>query len=207
MSSIAEETSKTTAAACSRQTCEGCEIQGKLLCIHTTRDLVDFVVLAVGPIIPFLAGMIIGRFWIGLAVWFGLAVLFFGYVEALILCRHCPHYAEEGFLLRCHANAGLPKIPKFDPRPVSKIEKGVWLAYGAALCLWYVPFFVASQQWLLLGLTTWASFAAAWTVQRTQCTRCYNLSCPVNRVPEAVQEVFFENYPEFAKAWGRVQDR
>lgn len=195
-------TIKTSAAACSRQTCEGCEIQGKLMCVHTPRDLMDFWVLFMSYAIPFFAGMIIGKFWLGLAAWFGLAALFFGYVEALVLCRHCPHYAEEGFTLKCHANWGLPKIPGFAPRPLSKVEQVVWLVYVAVLFLWYVPFFVASQQWFLLGLTTWATFAASWTLQRTKCTRCYNLSCPVNRVPQEVRRIFFKNYPEFAEAWG-----
>lgn len=192
---------KSTAAACSRRTCKGCEIEGKLLCIHTSKDLVDFLVLFVSYAIPFLAGMIVGRFWTGLAVWFALAVVFFGYVEALVLCRHCPHYAEEGFLLKCHANSGLPKLPRFDPRPLNKTEKVIWLAYVAVFILWYIPFFVVSQQWLLLGLTTWALIAGGWTLQRTKCTRCYNLSCPVNRVPEDVRLVFFEHYLEFAQAW------
>jgi hypothetical protein len=80
-----EESGKTTAAACSRRTCGGCEIQGKLLCIHTLKDLIDFYVLFTGWVVPFLAGMIIGGFWIGLAVWTGLAAVFFGYVEALVL--------------------------------------------------------------------------------------------------------------------------
>jgi len=200
---VIKERRKTTAAACSRQTCEGCEIQGKLLCLHTTKDLLDFAVLAIGVAIPFFAGMIIGQFWVALALWLGLAVLFFGYVEALVLCRHCPHYAEDGFLLKCHANSGRPKIPPFDPRPMNRIEKAIWLAYVAVLLLWYVPFFIASGQWLLLGLTTWALIAGCWMVQRTKCTRCYHLSCPVNRVPEEVRQGFFENYPEFARAWGR----
>jgi hypothetical protein len=197
-----ENTIKTSAAACSRQTCEGCEIQGKLMCVHTPRDLMDFWVIFMSYAIPFFAGMIIGKFWLGLAAWFGLAALFFGYVEALVLCRHCPHYAEEGFTLKCHANWGLPKLPGFDPRPLSKIEQVGWLVYVAVLFLWYVPFFVVSQQWFLLGLTTWATFAASWTLQRTKCTRCYNLSCPINRVPQDVRRVFFKNYPEFAEAWG-----
>ena len=192
---------KTTPVTCSSQTCDGCDIQGKLLCNHTPRDLMDFWVLFMTFAIPFLIGMILGRFWWGLAIWFGLAVIFFGYVEALVLCRHCPHYAESGFLLRCHANWGLPKIPKFNPRPSNKIEKTVWLIYVAVLMLWYVPFFIVSQQWLLLGLTTWALFASGWTLQRTKCSRCYNLSCPVNRVPEETREKFFEHYPIFAQAW------
>jgi hypothetical protein len=194
---------KTTAAACSRQTCAGCAIEGELLCIHTPADLADFLFPAVGVFIPFFAGMILGGFWVGLAVWFGLAVLFFGYVEALVLCRHCPHYAEPGFLLKCHANSGLPKIPKFAPRPLRRWEQGVWLVYVAVLFLYYIPFFVISAQWLLLLLTSWATLAAVWTIWRTQCNRCYNLSCPVNHVPEEVQQAFFENYPAFARAWGR----
>jgi hypothetical protein len=43
---------------------------------------------------------------------------------------------------------------------------------------------------------------AGWTLQRTQCNRCYNLSCPINRVPDSVKAAFFENYPEFSAAWG-----
>ena len=64
-----------------------------------------------------------------------------------------------------------------------------------------IPFFVAGQQWLLLGLTSWAVFAAGWSLQRNPCTRCYNLSCPVNPVPQVIREVFFQNYPKFAEAW------
>lgn len=194
---------KTTAAACSRQTCEGCEIRGKLLCIHTRRDLLDFAVLVAVWAIPFVAGMVIGQFWVGLAVWLGLAALFFVYVEALVLCRHCPHYAEDGVLLKCHANWGFPKIPRFDPRPLNRAERVIWFTYGAVLFLFYVPFFAISQQWLLLALTTWALIAACWTVQRTQCTRCYHLSCPVNRVPEDVRKEFFKNYPDFATEGGQ----
>jgi hypothetical protein len=31
---------KSTPAACSRPDCEGCDIQGELLCIHTPKDLI-----------------------------------------------------------------------------------------------------------------------------------------------------------------------
>jgi len=190
-----------TAKACARQTCEGCEIKGKLLCVHTRQDLANFWVIFMGFAIPFFAGMILGKHWAGLIIWIGLAILFFGYVEAFFLCRHCPHYAEDGFLLRCHANWGLPKIPKFNPKPLNKIEQISWLVYITILFLWYIPFFIRGQQWLLLGLTTWAVFAAGYTLQHNQCRRCYNLSCPLNRVSEDVRKIFFQNYPEFAEAW------
>lgn len=190
-----------TAAACVSETCVGCEIEGKLLCVHTPKDLVDFGVLSISWLIPFIAGMIIGAFWIALGIWILLAAVFFVYLEALILCRHCPHYAEKGFTLKCHANWGLPKFPKFNPHPAKNVEKIVWLLYVAILFLFYIPFFILSQQWLLLGITSWALLSWAWTVLRTMCTRCYNLSCPVNRVPDDVKEGFFRHYPEFAKAW------
>ena len=202
---MGENSHKTTAAACSRQTCAGCEIQGKLLCVHTPKDLIDFYVLFIGWIIPFLAGMIIGGFWIGLAVWAGLAALFFGYVEALVLCRHCPHYAEKGLLLRCHANWGLPKIPGFSPRPLNFWEKLIWLFFLAVFFLYYIPFFIISQQWLLLVLTSAGLFTAVWTLLRTKCNRCYNLSCPFNRVPDDVKRAFFRNYPAYGDAWGQKE--
>ena len=192
---------KTSAAECIRVTCDGCEIQKDLLCVHTEADLVDFVVLFIGWLIPMLAGMIIGGYWVGLVIWAGLAAAFFGYIEALILCRHCPHYGEEGFTLRCHANWGLPKIPKIDRRPLNRTERIVWLVCVGVLFLYPIPFFIASAQWLLLAVLVWATLTWAWTVQRTQCTRCFNLSCPVNRVPEDVRRVFFKHYPGFARAW------
>ena len=124
-----EISKKSTAAACSQFECDGCEIQGKLLCVHKPADLIDFFVLFMGWAIPFFSGMIIGKFWTGILVWFVLAILFFGYIEALLLCRHCPHYAEKGFWLRCHANWGLPKIPKMNPRPMNSFEKVGYLAF------------------------------------------------------------------------------
>jgi len=195
-----------TAAACSRKTCSGCPIEGKLLCLHTPRDVLDFAVLAIGFFIPFIAGMAIGGFWIALALWFGLAVIFFGYVEALVLCRHCPHYAEEGFLLRCHANYGFPKIPRFSPRPLNRVEKIVFLGYVSVLLFYYVPFFLLSKQWLLLIIGSWALVAWFWTLLRTQCTRCYHIFCPLNRVPEDVRREFFNNYPAFSEVGKKEEE-
>ena len=38
---MGQDSDKITAAGCSRQDCTGCEIQGKLLCIHTPKDPED----------------------------------------------------------------------------------------------------------------------------------------------------------------------
>lgn len=196
------EIEKETAKACVKLKCDGCEIEGKLLCVHTELDLLDFAVLFITWLIPFIAGMVIGGVWIGLAIWVGLAVIFFGFLEAYVLCRHCPHYAEDGFTLKCHANWRLPKFPKINKKPLNSVEKAVWLVYVAVLFLYPIPFFIVGRLWLLLILVIWGGIVWVWTVQRTQCNRCFCLSCPANRVPEDVKKVFFKNYPEYAKAWG-----
>ncbi len=188
---------KETAKACVRIECDGCEIEGKLLCVHTRLDLLDFAIPFMGWLIPFMAGMIIGRFWIGLGAWLMLAAVFFLYVEEVLLCRHCPHYAEDGPFLRCHANWGLPKIPKRSVEPMSHVERIIWVGCIIVLFLYYVPFFVIARQWLLLLITSWAAFSWGWVVLRTQCSRCFNLSCPANRVPEDVRRIFFKNYPAY----------
>jgi hypothetical protein len=199
------DTGTGTAAACSSKSCVGCPLEGRLLCRHTFGDLLDFGVLAVGFLIPFVAGMVIGGYWLALGLWLLLAAVFFGYVEALVLCRHCPHYAEEGFFLRCHANYGLPKIPGYSPRPLTRGEEILFFVYVGALGLYYVPFFVLSQQWLLLLIASWALVTWAWTLLRTQCTRCYHVFCPLNRVPEELRQEFFDHYPAFGEARRRFQ--
>jgi hypothetical protein len=68
-----------TAAACSQSECEECEIQGKLLCVHKPKDLIDFYVLFMGWTIPFFSGMIIGKFWVGIMVWFVLVILLYSF--------------------------------------------------------------------------------------------------------------------------------
>ena len=35
-------------------------------------------------------------------------------------CSHCPYWAEEGNVLHCHANYGVFKIWKFNPKPMSR---------------------------------------------------------------------------------------
>jgi len=172
------------------------------MCVHTPKDLFKFWLLFIFYAIPFITGMILGQHWWGLGFWFGLAVIFFGYVEALILCRHCPHYAEDGFLLKCHANAGLPKFPTFNPKPLNRIGKAVWLVYTAVLVFGFLPFFFLGEQWLIFTITLAAAIFFIVVLQLTKCNRCYNLSCPINRVPEDVRTQFFMNYPIFAEAWG-----
>jgi hypothetical protein len=92
-----------------------------------------------------------------------------------------------------------------NPQPMNSFEKVAWLLYVAVLFLYYIPFFVISEQWLLLTITSSALIVTGWTMQRTQCNRCFNLSCPINRVPNDVKDSFFRHYPQFRKAWDKVE--
>lgn len=174
----------------------GCELDGKLICLHTKKDLLDFYVIVINIFIPFFAGMIAGGHWYGLLSWGFLAVIFFGYLEALILCRHCPHYKEEGNTLRCHANWGLPKIPAYDPRPMNHTEQIVWLFSAAVIMFYWVPFFIIAKQWTFLSWGLTSSTVSTYQMLRTKCNRCYMASCPINRVPEETRQIFYKYYPD-----------
>ncbi len=192
---------KKAASECKNSTCDGCKIEGKLMCTHTKKDLLGFFLGGVWFFIFFITGMIIGKFYLWLIIWIGLAASFFIYFEALVLCRHCPHYAEPGKTLTCHANWGLPKIPKYDPKPLATWEKVFWIVYVAILFLWFVPFFIISSQWLILTLTSLSVIIGFSLLITKRCTRCYQISCPLNRTPPAVRKTFFENFPTFGKSY------
>lgn len=189
-----------TVAVLSRESCVGCPLEGKLLCRHLPRGLLDFGLLAVGFLVPFVAGMIIGGHWLALGVWLLLAAVFFGYVEALVLCRHCPQYAEERFVLRCGADHGLASVSGFSPGPLTRGEEIVFLSYVGVLGLYYAPFLLMSQQWLLLFVASLALATWCWMLVRTRCTRCCHIFCPVNRVPEELREELFDHCPTLARA-------
>lgn len=165
------------------------------MCIHTKQDLLDFFMIAGNIFVPFFAGMILGKHWYGLLSWFVLAVFFFGYFEALILCRHCPHYNEEGKTLRCHANWGCPKIPEYDPRPMNRTEQIVWLISAAVIMFYWAPFFIIAKQWIFLGWGITSSIVSVYLLLRTSCNKCYMLSCPLNNVPEETRQIFYKYYP------------
>ena len=153
-----------TVVACSRQSCDDCEIQGDRICVATPSDPSTSASCSSTGWSPSWSAdrrRVLDR----PGRLSGSATLFFGYVETFVLCRHCPAYAEEGPTLRCHANWGLPKFPRFDPRPLNRLEGATFLGYGAVLFLYHIPFFVLSHQWLLLIWCTLATGLAIWVVQ------------------------------------------
>jgi hypothetical protein len=168
------------------------------MCVHSKKDLLNFAVLIMNIFVPFCAGMVAGKHYYGILFWIILDLIFFVYVEAFILCRHCPQYKEEGKTLRCHANWGLPKIPSYDPRPMNRIEQVVWLFYVSLIVFYWIPFFILAKQWIFLGWASVSSIVSIYQLSETKCTRCSMISCPINRVPDNVKQTICKYYPEHA---------
>lgn len=194
---------ETALVTCSRETCKGCDVEGVMSCEHTPGDMASMMIPAAGFFVPFLAGMTRGGHRAALRVWLGLVAVFFGYAEEKMLCSHCPHYAREGFLIRCYSHWGFPRIPPFNPKPIRPFEKWIWFTWVSAILFFHVPFFAVKRQWTSLVVTSCAAILACMVVYHTHCDRCPNISCLANHVPDDVIRAFLENNAVLAEPRNR----
>lgn len=181
--------------------CQGCSIEGRLMCHFDSKDMVSFLMSA----LPFAATAIIGVIQAGygwhLSLWLAYSLFFFFVWEARILCSHCPMWAEESRVLHCHANNGVIKIWPYRPGPMSKLEQ-VQFIVGALLWLGFpFIFMLLGQEYLLalIGLTAVAS--GVFAVRKTACSRCINFSCPMNAVPKQIVDAYLDRNPDMRAAW------
>jgi hypothetical protein len=172
---------------CPKASCSSCDLDGRLNCHQGAGDIADFMIPAAMYFIPFIGGMVVMKQWEALIVWGALAAVFFSYFQQKLVCCRCPHYAGRGFFLSCHAAFGLPKIPKYNPRPLGRAGWLFLMAWLAILFLYPFPFLVLARQWLLLAITGGALFSWVWFVGRRLCVRCVNVFCPFNRLPQAAR--------------------
>lgn len=203
--------------------CDVCTINTDLDCKWERKHLTRFYVSGLPFFIPAAIGMVLTVIWTG--VWFGIIiygafwVLFFGFFEILVLCRHCPYYSEEGRILHCLANHGLPKIWKYNPRPMNQWERA-GLLIGFAL-FFGIPIFIifwgtltlyeVSTEFLfvvILGVVSFLTFGGALVFGKNLvtkiCPRCVNFSCPLNRVPKRVVDSYLKRNPVMRQAWEKT---
>lgn len=175
--------------------CEGCELRGELICRFDPGDMAVFAASFLPFALVAAVGMIFAGQGIFLLGWIAYAILFFFVWEARVLCRHCPYWAGEGRVLRCHANYGVVKIWKFDPSPMTAAERLQFMV-GALIFMGYpLPFLIIGGQYVLAGVAL-AICLVAWAVLWTRfCSRCVNLSCPLNHVPRRLAEAYLERNP------------
>jgi hypothetical protein len=90
--------------------CESCSLNGPLMCRYDARYSTHFFMI----ILPFFVTAIGGDISIGygwwLLGWLAYMLFFFFVWKARVLCSHCPYWAEDGRVLRCHANYGVIKL-------------------------------------------------------------------------------------------------
>jgi hypothetical protein len=181
--------------------CQECQTNGKLMCRFDREDMVNFFMIVLPFGITAVAGTIRAGYGWYLLLWLAYSLFFFFVWEARVLCRHCPYWAEGGSTLRCHANYGIIKIWKYQPRPMSKMEK-IQFVIGALLWIGLpFPFLLLGQEYLLALIGVSAAISGAFILRKNVCIRCINFSCPMNKVPKQLVDTYLKRNPQIQAAW------
>ena len=189
-------------ATCVADDCTDCPVQDRIHCHFRPGDLIHFLMIS-------LPGLLIGGAGVlasgagQLVFWIALVVGFFGFVEIRVMCAHCPHYAETGRTLGCWANHGAPKLWKYRPGPMSRLEKLIFFS-GLVLIWGYpLPSLITGQRWFLLVLYVLTNAGFFMTLKLFLCSRCMNFACPLNAVDGHTRDLFFLRNPSVTKHWGK----
>ena len=205
--------------------CVGCGLQGKLGCRLDTREFTFFVLNQIPSLVMSffglaLIGLLTGAWWpmiafavVCIALW-GLGI------ETRVLCSHCPYWAEDSKTLHCWALTGSPKIWRYRPEPMSKLEKTTLVLFFLFLLLFPV-LIEAYGIWLmsvtypefglyaLLGMigvtiaTIMVGLQFLYVLMYHFCSKCVNFSCPLNRVHKSMVDEYLERNPVMREAWQR----
>jgi hypothetical protein len=188
-------------ATCESETCDDCSVKDSIHCHFKARELIHFLVIAFPGFLLGGAGIYHLSGW-ALALWVGLIISFFGFIEIRVMCSHCPHYAEPEKSLKCWANYGSLKLWKYRPGPMSHAEKFIFFAGFTFIWGYPLLFLVSGGQWFLLFVYALTVTGFFMTLKMFFCTQCMNFACPLNSVVEEARKVFFGKNPEVGRAWG-----
>jgi len=202
--------------------CDGCTLDDALNCKFEREKLIGFLAM----ILPFVTASVLGLYIVGtimrtqifLIAYAAFFAAFFVLIEPWILCRHCPHYAREGNIIRCHANYGLPRIWRYDPRPLNRLEKAGVLAgfgvfglypiavegYGIWTLFIAMGFVNPPGGLLLMGVTlfnTVSAIALLVLLRRHYCARCVNFGCPLNNTSPDLKSAYLAKNPDIERLW------
>lgn len=181
--------------------CRGCPIDGKITCRYDSKDVLRFFMNWFPFGVTAVAGMIQAGYTRYLLLWAAYSLFFFFVWEARVLCRHCPMWAGEGRILRCHANSGVVKLWRYKPGPMSGSEKLQFMV-GALLWVGFPLVFLSLGRLLLLTLIGLAAaISAVYGLRVNACTRCVNFSCPLNMVPKETMDIYLSRNPYIMKDW------
>lgn len=205
--------------------CIDCGLQGKLKCRLNPKDFWFFILNQIPSLVMAffglaLIGLLTGAWW-SLITYAVVCVTFWGLgVETRILCSHCPYWAEDSKTLHCWALTGSPKLWRYRPEPMNKLEKTVLVLFFSFLVLF--PVFVEAYGiWLmsvnyaefglyaLLGMigvtlaTLMVGLQFLYILVYYFCSKCVNFSCTLNQVPKPMVDEYLERNPVMKEAWGK----
>lgn len=203
--------------------CFECSLDEKLNCRYNKKQwqylvstLIPWILLEASGLL--FIGFTPGKWW-PLITYSGVAIVFFFLgIKSYVLCSHCPFYAEEGKILHCPANTGLPKFWKYRPGPMNTIEKIILTTFFLFLFSWGVCWeiygiYFAAKNFGYLGLVFTLSLSVVTlltiasvirfivVLQKSFCPYCPNFSCPLNSVSKRIVAEYLEKNPKMKEAW------
>lgn len=204
--------------------CASCGIQGELACKWDKKILNGFYAIAFPPLMIAILGMVVvgiltGMWWLLIAYVIYIPVML-GIFEIRFLCSHCPYYAEDSKILHCLANHGSPKLWRYRPGPMNRLEKFMMVFFVVAMIYFIFPLAVEGYGiWFLsvhyaeyglislLGLvgimvaSLLAGVSFILVLKTFFCPTCVNFSCPLNTVPKTVIDEYLKKNDVMRKAW------
>lgn len=181
--------------------CADCCLDDRLMCRFDRRDLLAFLFI----FLPFgaaaVAGLIEAGFWWAIVAWLACWVFFFFVLEGRVLCSHCPCWAEDGRVLRCHANYGVVKLWRYRPGPMRRWEQVAFLCGSTVFVVLPLAFMVAGRQYGMAIVALVAAISAGYGLLRSGCGRCVNFSCPANRVDRPLVDAYLWRNSAMRAAW------
>ena len=204
--------------------CRNCYVEGELHCKWDGQILGAFIALSVPPtlltVLMLVLVLLMTGAWWPIAAYAVYVVVVFVIVENKALCSHCPYYSQETAFLRCLANNGLPRIWKYDPKPIKAWERFwfwgptvigtfvVWPVAAMAYGIWYLAANPAQYDgfaltaYVFLGVGTLLGSLAFYVGLRVFfCSKCVNFSCQFNTVPKELVDAYLEKNPVMRDAW------
>jgi len=201
--------------------CEKCELDKVLQCKFTKREIIRFIIVNTCHRVSVLAlfffiGFMLNTWWMMWAYGLFVALTFF-VIEPLLICSHCPFYAQEGKFLQCGGLWGIPKFWKYHSEPIKKWSKTIMLVVGGifevipflGIVGGVILFLNDPQPYMIYGIgLIFASFIVIGlgyytlkTLLGDRCKRCPNFSCPLNKVPADYVHLFLMKNIPMREAW------
>jgi hypothetical protein len=164
-------------------------------------DLLSFLFGFLPFGIAVVAGLVRSGLGLYLLGWLAYWPFFFFVWEGRVLCSHCPYWAVEGRMLRCHANYGVIKFWRYRPGPMSGWEKAQFILGGALFIGFPLVLLLVGAEYVLALIAAAAAVDAVYNLWRHGCSRCVNFSCPANHVPKQVVDAYLRRNPAMLEAW------